>query len=172
MNKIPTPCDQNGMHTILPSGICACGMIMRAPKTEIEQRADEVLREIDPMRSYTEAMEKKSIENLKEAGRKYDGDKSPVFQGLFQYFPRALKAVADISKYGAGKYNVPYRDKNWERVDDAVNRYGDALSRHILDHFIDGHHDPESTLRHFAHVAWNALAVLEMMIREGGKDAN
>lgn len=98
-------------------------------------------------------------------GKKYDSGKSPIFQGLFQYFPNALRAIADVSKYGKEKYNLAYDDVNWARVDGGFARYADALSRHILDNFSSSH-DPESGLLHLAHAAWNALAVLELMLRK------
>lgn len=98
-------------------------------------------------------------------GKKYDDGKSPIFQGLFQYFPNALKAVANVSKYGKEKYDLAYDDVNWVRVEGGLERYADALSRHILDHF-NSSRDPESGLLHLAHAAWNALAVLELKLRK------
>lgn len=97
-------------------------------------------------------------------GKKYDQDKAPVVQGNFNYFPNALIAVALISKYGAEKYNVPYSDRNFAKVDNAVNRYLDAQGRHTLGEAIDGFWDPESEFLHAAHTAWNALARLEMLL--------
>lgn len=97
-------------------------------------------------------------------GKKYDGGKSPVFQGVFQYFPRALVAVGDISRYGAEKYQLSYDDVNWFRVEGGFGRYSDALARHLLGEFIDGANDPESGKLHAAMVAWNALARLELLM--------
>lgn len=99
-----------------------------------------------------------------DGGKKWDKGKSPVFQGLFQYFPNALKAISDVSKYGAEKYKLEYSDVNWARVEGGLERYADALSRHLLDHFSSST-DPESGLLHIAHAAWNALAVLELTLR-------
>jgi hypothetical protein len=100
-----------------------------------------------------------------EPGKKLDQGKSPLLQGCLAYFPKALLAVADVSAYGAKKYNVPYADKNWERVPDATARYSDALARHILAESFDGLVDPESQLKHAAHAAWNALARLELLLK-------
>lgn len=97
-------------------------------------------------------------------GKKFDTGKAPIVQGCFQYFPKALLAVADVSAYGANKYDVPYHDKNWARLDDAFNRYTDGLGRHLVGEYIDGPNDPESNKLHAAHVAWNALARLEILI--------
>lgn len=99
-------------------------------------------------------------------GKKYDNNKSPIQAGGFAYFPRALLEVARVSKYGAEKYSLSYADLNWQRVDNARERYGDARGRHILGEFIDGPIDPESGELHAAMAAWNALAYLELLLRE------
>jgi hypothetical protein len=99
------------------------------------------------------------------AGKKYDAGKLPTFRGLVSYFPRALAAIASISRYGADKYEVPYEDQNWARVDNAENRYRDAASRHEFKEVIEGFLDPESGEPHLAHRAWNVLATLELLLR-------
>lgn len=88
-------------------------------------------------------------------------------QGCFNYFARALIAVAMISKYGKEKYAVDYSDENWARVDGAIGRYKDADARHLLGPAIDGAYDSESKLLHSAHHAWDALAALELELRGG-----
>lgn len=103
------------------------------------------------------------------SGKKLDNGKAPVFRGCIAYFPDALKAVAEVSAFGAEKYNVPYWDKNWKRVEDAEGRYKDALLRHVMD--MDSTTlDPESGLRHLAHAAWNALAVLQLELERQAAD--
>lgn len=102
-------------------------------------------------------------------GLKYDGGKAPVYQGLFKYFPRALKAVANVSGYGFTKYKSW---GGWVNVPDGENRYGDAVGRHTLDEQVDGLYDAESDLLHAAQRAWNALAVLELMLRRGVPEKN
>ena len=96
-------------------------------------------------------------------GKKFDQGKAPLFQGCLQYFPRALMCVANVSAYGAKKYDVPFSDKNWSRLDDAFNRYTDGLARHLT---LEGvsERDDESGLLHAAHAAWNALARLELLL--------
>ena len=109
-------------------------------------------------------------ENLRiKVGKKFDTGKAPVVQGVFDYFPRAIMAVAKVSEYGHNKYDVAYDDQNWRRVEDAIDRYRDANGRHMLYESIDGLHDPESKLLHAAHAAWNALAYLEMMLTDGAQ---
>jgi len=104
-----------------------------------------------------------SGKDLKQPGTKGDLGKSPVLQGAFQYFPRALDAVAKVSEFGANKYSW----KGWEQVPDGINRYGNALCRHILQETIQGEYDRETGMLHAAQEAWNALARLELILREG-----
>lgn len=99
-------------------------------------------------------------------GKKYDQGKAPVYQGFISYFPRAIKQVALISKYGLDKYNLSYDDQNWARVESGFGRYSDALGRHLCDQCIEGFTDGESKLLHLAHDAWNAMARLEIFLRK------
>ena len=101
----------------------------------------------------------------KTPGSKLDSGKSPILQGCVQYFPRALEEVARVSLVGANKYSW----KGWESVPNGVNRYGDALCRHLLAEAVQGDYDsgPGGTgLRHASQVAWNALARLELILRK------
>lgn len=99
--------------------------------------------------------------SAKEMGSKLDAGKSPVFQGLLSYFPRACLAVADVSARGAAKYAW----KGWESVPDGINRYSDALARHIVNEEIEGKYDADGFL-HKAQIAWNAMASLELFLKE------
>lgn len=97
-----------------------------------------------------------------ELGAKLDFGKAPIFRGVFDYFPRAVRAVAEVSAKGAAKYAW----KGWEAVPDGVARYSDALGRHIIGESIEGPIDSDTGLLHKAQVAWNALAALELYLRE------
>jgi len=89
-------------------------------------------------------------------------DKGKIRVGLmFKGFPRALLKVAEVVTYGAEKYSP----LGFLEVPDAINRYDDAKGRHILNGYIEDK-DPESDLTHMAHEAWNALAKLEIRLRE------
>lgn len=101
----------------------------------------------------------------KQPSKKLDTGKAPAVRGLFSYFPNALLAVANVSAYGAKKYNLDYSDKNWARVEGGLGRYSDALARHTIKHAASESHDPESHLLHVAHAAWNALAILELVLQ-------
>jgi len=101
-----------------------------------------------------------------DKGAKLDAGKPRV--GLMtRGFSRALMAVAGVSTYGAKKYT----DDGWMEVPNGVERYTDALHRHLLQEVSEGPIDPESGMRHAAQVAWNALARLELMLREIDNDS-
>lgn len=95
-------------------------------------------------------------------GSKLDAGKVPIFQGLIDYFPRAVREVATVSAFGASKYAW----KGWESVPDGVNRYSDAMVRHLISEATGERTDADSGLLHKAHCAWNALAALELALRE------
>jgi hypothetical protein len=97
-----------------------------------------------------------------EPGAKMDAGKAPIMQGVIQYFPRALREVSRVSLFGANKYAW----KGWEEVPNGINRYSDALGRHLLAETVEGPIDDETKLLHAAQVAWNSLARLELIIRE------
>lgn len=103
----------------------------------------------------------------KDPGSKLDFGKSPIVRGAIKYFPRALLAVADLSQHGADKYSW----KGWEKVSDGIQRYDDAMGRHMAGEVIEGEFDQTwmKMDRHVLHataVAWNALARLELILRE------
>jgi hypothetical protein len=94
-----------------------------------------------------------------QGGAKLDDGK--VMAGLLGDFALALRAVAEVGTYGAGKYT----QGGWQQVPNGITRYNHAKWRHLL----DGCHEPcdaGSGLSHAAHEAWNALAVLELRLRE------
>lgn len=105
-----------------------------------------------------------------ELGAKLDSGKPAVFRGLIDYFPRACIEVARISTLGASKYAW----KGWEKVPDGINRYSDALVRHLCAEAIEGPFDGSpkglgADVLHASQVAWNALARLELILREQKK---
>lgn len=95
-------------------------------------------------------------------GAKLDAGKAPIRQGVIEYFPRALIAVAEVSAFGASKYSWG----GWGPVPDGVTRYGNAIDRHAVKAAIEGPFDTDSGQLHAAHEAWNALARLELILRE------
>lgn len=107
-------------------------------------------------------------ESIAAGNTKYDGGKSPIYRGGLGYFPRAISAVATVSGFGASKYAW----KGWENVPDGYNRYSDAMVRHLGYEATGEDVDPDSGLLHAAHTAWNALARLELLLKEKANEAN
>ena len=94
-------------------------------------------------------------------GAKLDAEKqrpSLVCEDMF----RALNAVIAVGEYGAKKYSYG----GWLSVEQGEQRYTNAMYRHILAENEDGY-DRDTQLLHAAHVAWNAMARLELMLRSG-----
>lgn len=103
--------------------------------------------------------------SAKEAGSKLDAGK--IRMGLVLVgFARALKEVARVGTFGANKYT----DNGWMSVPNGQARYTDALYRHLNSEAQGETHDVDSNLLHAAHAAWNALARLDLMIRESEND--
>lgn len=100
--------------------------------------------------------------DLKGGGAKADAGKIPLYQGLIDYFPRAVLEVAKVSQEGARKYSW----KGWETVPNGPARYSDALARHLVAEAIEGPRDANTGMLHAAQVCWNSLARLELILRE------
>lgn len=99
----------------------------------------------------------------KEVGAiKFDGGKPCVWQGVINYFPRALWGVAEVSTFGAEKYAWA----GWQNVENGYVRYQDAKYRHALKEAMGQKIDDDSELMHLKHEAWGALAVLELYLRD------
>lgn len=105
----------------------------------------------------------------KDPGSKLDAGKAPIFQGVLDYFPRAVEAVALLSQLGANKYSW----KGWEKVPDGFNRYKNAAGRHNIKLSKEGPYDLDpywfkinERVLHQTQVAWNELAALELYLRE------
>ena len=99
-------------------------------------------------------------------GIKFDKGKPRLAEMLVD-FKLPLSEVCRVWEFGANKYNK----SNWKHVDNAIDRYTNAMLRHLVAEDIpdaeDERHtmvDEESRLLHAAHVAWNALARLYFII--------
>lgn len=100
----------------------------------------------------------------KEEGVKTNKNK-PQLSILFTQFPKALEAIARCSEYGHLKYrDTDFDYLNYQRVEGGSKTYADAGLRHRLHKKSTA--DTESQLPHAYHVAWNALAELELLIKE------
>jgi len=98
--------------------------------------------------------------NPHELGAKLDSGK-PRVALMLSGFARALLAVAEVTTHGANKYTPG----GWEHVENGIERYADAKDRHRLRGAFESH-DKDSKLLHKAHEAWNALAELELILRD------
>lgn len=94
-------------------------------------------------------------------GHKHDAGK-PRCGLVIGNFPRALLCVSEVGTFGAKKYT----EDGWLHVPNGIARYTDAMLRHYLMECSGEVSDSDSNLYHAAHLAWNALARLELMLRE------
>lgn len=93
-------------------------------------------------------------------GLKFD-DGKPLVGTMLKVFPRALMYIGLLILAGKKKYPDP---ENWKKVEGGLERYQDALMRHLIKHSAGKLIDDESGLPHIVHVAWNALALSELLL--------
>lgn len=96
-----------------------------------------------------------------EIGVKLDAGK-PRVSLVIGGFARALGEISVVATYGAKK-NTDY---GWAHLPNGVERYTDAMLRHYLAEGRGEVTDPDSGLLHAAQTAWNALARLELILRD------
>ena len=89
----------------------------------------------------------------------------PVHRGFSTYFPDAKMLVAMLSARANTKH-APGEPIQW--VKGKSTDHGDCLERHQAD---VGHIDPEMGLDYAVHVAWRAMAQLQIMVDDHGIDA-
>lgn len=95
--------------------------------------------------------------NLHIKGAKDDSTK-PRLDLVLGDFKKAIWDVGLVGTFGAKKYT----DRGWKEVNNGIERYLSAMLRHYFK-FKNGEKlDSESGLSHLSHMAWNALAVLEL----------
>lgn len=87
----------------------------------------------------------------------------PIYSGVIKYFPRALAAVAELSRIGNDQHN-PGKPLHWDRSKSGDEL--DALTRHLVE---AGTIDTDG-VRHSAKVAWRALANLEKEIERASQN--
>lgn len=101
-------------------------------------------------------------------GKKLDSNKPEIWR-MLQQFPLALEQVTKCSMFGHEKYKNNDGDwQNFSRLDNAYERFSNSLCRHIM----EGGLNDESNLDNDAHVAWNALARLEVKLRKEREDGS
>lgn len=94
-------------------------------------------------------------------GAKLDAGK-PRPELVLSGFANALASVVRVGTDGANKYT----DNGWQEVPNGFNRYREAKARHDSKFQRGQTHDKESHSLHLAHVAWNALASLELYLKQ------
>ena len=69
-----------------------------------------------------------------------------------------IRDIAEVREYGNNKYGDP---DNWKQVE--IQRYRDALFRHLLAYLDDPHGvDEESGIEHYKHMACNMAFLCKM----------
>ena len=96
-------------------------------------------------------------------GAKLDAGKPKICIFFDEYFPHAIEAVTQISTFGAIKYSPG----GWKTVPDGYDRYTEAMRRHYSAVCKGEMFDDETKLPHDYQIAWNALARLEIGLKEG-----
>lgn len=118
-----------------------------------EEKKDYLEKQIDRVLDY-------------DSGVKHDSDKLPYFTVLFKQFPNALREVVKCSAAGHEKYKETDLDwQNFSRVDRAETRYKDAMLRHMTEEGVVEDMLSYGEVTHEAAVVWNALADLEIKLR-------
>lgn len=102
--------------------------------------------------------------DLHKPGAKDDKEKTQ-FLIILEAFPLALEEVAHVAMMGAKKYTRG----GWKSVPNGRMRYTDAMIRHLMAECRGESCDKESRLHHAAHLAWNALARLEFILKGEGE---
>lgn len=162
----------------MPFGTCACG------------RTGSLADPFPPGASCLkcEFIKTRGVKTVAEPGRQWildakaDSGKPPLMTILHGWAP-ALKAVAEVSKYGYHKHTARARERliaegtspadaaarvpynNWRNGDPEV--YGNSAMNHGIDEGVDGLYDPESGFLHEAHRAWNSLSRLTLLLLGG-----
>lgn len=81
----------------------------------------------------------------------------PIYSGVVKYFPRALAAIAELSRIGNEQHN-PGQPLHWDKSKSTDHL--DCLARHLCD---CGTVDIDKVL-HDTKVAWRGLANLETVL--------
>lgn len=109
----------------------------------------------DFIREWARLKERSSV------GLKHDTGKNDMGL-LFREVPYGLEEVSKALQMGSAKYGVG----NWLKVEDGNSRYLSALVRHLTAYYKGEETDPESGLNHLAHVATNALFLIDLEKRK------
>lgn len=93
-------------------------------------------------------------------GLKYDKGKPRMW--LLPFL--SLYEIAKVLTFGAEKYAA----NSWQEVDNATERYTNALLRHLTSIQQGEIYDEESGLLHWSHVGCNSLFLIWLTIKKEG----
>lgn len=93
-------------------------------------------------------------------GMKFDAGK-PRWSLLMRGFAQSLATLVRVLTFGANKYAA----HSWRTVPNGEERYRDALYRHLAAIEAGEKCDPESGESHYAHAAFNILALHELELQ-------
>jgi hypothetical protein len=149
-----TQIDPNGPGDFKPATPEQVQAWLNTPVREMIAQANAAkLVEVDPL-----GRDPHSPGAKLDAGKRRDGL-------VLLAFARALAEVSKVGTYGAQKYT----ENGWISVPDGEARYTDAMLRHMLAEGAGEARDKDTGLLHAAHAAWNALARLDLMVRNAAR---
>ena len=93
-------------------------------------------------------------------GTKYDDGKLRLAEMIID-FKIPIEELCKVWEFGANKYEK----SNWKKLANPIDRYTNAMLRHLLAEETNLV-DDESGLLHAAHIAFNALARLHFILLE------
>ena len=92
------------------------------------------------------------IEQVRQSGMKFDSNKP-----RHSLLPKgAINSVIKVLEFGAKKYDAD----NWQKVNNAKERYYNAAMRHIDSWWNGEKRDPETGIHHLAHAATNLFFLM------------
>lgn len=131
---------------------------IKARHVRMDSQAREAQRRFEEAKAALKEEAKAAPKEEAKTDLKFDHEK-PMPHLVFDSMNLALMEVVKVATFGARKYEP----ESWKQVANGSTRYKSALYRHLLDpQELDG----ESELDHLAHVAWNALALLQLKMEQ------
>jgi hypothetical protein len=83
---------------------------------------------------------------------------------VMQDMPRAIEGLARVMTWALEEKG--YKESDWLTVPDGIGKYHGGLHRHDNKEMRGQTFDDESNLHHAYHTAWNAMARLELILRD------
>jgi len=111
-------------------------------------------------------LQKDAAENVQVADATKEGRKRGKVRMdlVMQDMPRAIEALARVMTWALAEKG--YKESDWLHVPDGIREYHGGLHRHDNKEMRGQEFDDESGLEHAIHTAWNAMARVELILRE------